>query len=203
MFQVFSGSPLPRFPFISYDRTMKKIMKGELPPRPPGGERLGLDDEVWDKLRECLDFRPQVRPTAEGVRTFFEPLHQKGIPLKPDDVVMSDTTHQHDENDNCVDPTHDSECAAPSRSRSTTRTSPGDILLASEESPGSAPFPEPAPVSTRTHEWIATQQSDLFPKTSPPGVTFEENPVMFDISLPISTGTHDNAEPTESWTCLL
>jgi hypothetical protein len=174
-FQVFAGSPL---------------FGGEVPQRPQLEGRLGLDDEVWNKIRSCLNFRPKRRPAIKDVRSFLEPLHQRWIPPAPEGAANSNTAHSHNENDSYVDFTCYSDGTVPSRPPSTTGISIGDTPLVSGESPGTTLSPEPALVSARTRKWVQTHRSDSFPKTSRPGVTFEENPVIFSIQPRSEHWTH-------------
>lgn len=162
---------------------MSGFIKGELPLQPPPGEQVGLDDDVWKMIQECWNLKPEARPTMKDVRRFLEPLHQSWIPPTPDYGY--------------VDFTRYSDGTVPSRPGTASDVSVGDILLESGGSPGSRVFPEPGLVSTRTEEWVLAQQSAPSLKTSRPGVTFEENPVVFNLP-PL-----DYSAFAEPWTHLL
>ena len=178
--QVFAPFPPPKqFP-IDYSKLLIELIEGKVPARPQDGERLGLDDKMWKKIKECLDFRPKGRPTMKDVRSFLEPLHQKWIRPTPESTTKSDTAHGRDEDDSYIDFTSHSDSTVPSRP-SSTGISFWDTPLESGESPGNAPSLDPALVPTRTKEWILSQRSDSFPKICRPGVTFEESPVIFNI----------------------
>lgn len=168
---------------------MREFVEGELPLRPPSGERLGLDDEVWDKMVKCLDSQPGVRPAIKDIRSFLEPLHQIWIHPTPAGAAKPDAA---DENDSYVDFTCYGDGSVPSLHRSATEISREGTLVGSEESSCGTLFPAPAKVSSRTLAWVNNQRQrlDPFPKISRPGVTFEEKPVVFDISS-VSTNLPD------------
>lgn len=199
--QVFAGSPLRKRPPIVFCEIMMEFAEGEPPMRPPGGERLGLDDRLWDEMQVCFNSNPEARPTMKDIRSLLEPRHKKWTPPTPDGPAKSDLARWRDESENYVDFTRYSDRIAPSRPHSGTGISLGTTPLASGESPGNERPPEPVLASTRTREWVLAQRSDLFPKISRPGVTFEEVPVVFDI--PARPGAHDTIVSTEPWTRLL
>ena len=207
-YQVFAGYPLPKRPITLYRVIMKKFLRGDVPLRPLLGKRLGLDDEVWNVIQECLDLEPEARPTIKDVRSFLEPRHQKWIPPSSYGAVKSDPFCWQDEDESYTNFTRDSDDITPSHSCSIPRTTLWDSLLASGESLDNAPSPEPALVHARTQEWVLSQnqRSDSLStiKISRPGVTFEENPVAPDIAPRVPSGTHDiTIEPSEPWTHLL
>lgn len=48
------------------------VSKGERPPRPPGGERLGLGTAVWRLTEECWNQTPDRRPDVTSVLRRFQ-----------------------------------------------------------------------------------------------------------------------------------
>ena len=51
---------------------MKKIIDGERPMRPLGGEVLGFSDELWELVRSSLGAKAEKRPSAPAFVDFLE-----------------------------------------------------------------------------------------------------------------------------------
>ena len=50
---------------------VSKIVGGERPARPEEGQKLGLEDPVWDMTLTCWQKDPVVRPKATGLVRFL------------------------------------------------------------------------------------------------------------------------------------
>jgi len=68
------------FPHDSSPVVMRKIINGERPERPRGGEAVWVTDDLWKMLERCWSPQPKLRPTAEAI---LEHLERASIAWKP------------------------------------------------------------------------------------------------------------------------
>ena len=75
--KVFTGN-IP-FPNSTNVRVVIMISRGERPPRPPGGEGIGLGPTVWKLTEECWDQSPEKRPDLTSVLRRFQAVIDTGL----------------------------------------------------------------------------------------------------------------------------
>lgn len=82
IFEVLSGQ-VP-FQDYSYFAVMRKVLEGERPGRPEGGEGVWFTDDLWEMLGLCWSHQPGDRPTIEDVLECLEQGFTTWQPLPPD-----------------------------------------------------------------------------------------------------------------------
>ena len=77
---------------------MRKIVEGERPGRPRGGEGMWFTDDLWEMLEQCWLPRPERRPAVGTVLQCLEQGSTAWQPLPPDsdDYARSDSDDQSD-----------------------------------------------------------------------------------------------------------
>ena len=66
IYEVLSGL-VPFHPQQGDPAVVKKVLDGERPERPQGGEGRWFKDEIWDLLERCWKHEPSDRPSAQDV----------------------------------------------------------------------------------------------------------------------------------------
>jgi len=75
--KVFTGKvPFPNFNDV---RVVIAISRGERPPKPPGGEGIGLRPTVWKLTEECWDQSPGKRPDVTSVLRRLQAVIDTGL----------------------------------------------------------------------------------------------------------------------------
>ena len=77
--QVFTGR-VP-FPKITNAHVVVLVAAGERPPKPPGGEALGLRPEVWKLAGDCWNQDPVKRPDVVTVSQRFRKIMTTDLSL--------------------------------------------------------------------------------------------------------------------------
>ena len=86
-FKVFTGQiPFPKFTDVN---VVSLISKGERPPKPLGGEELGLRPEVWKLAEDCWNQDHTKRPDVITVFQRFREIFTTGISLPSDQSTPS------------------------------------------------------------------------------------------------------------------
>ena len=92
--EVLTGQP----PFQNCNGmvVMRKVVEGERPGRPRGGEGVWFTDDLWEMLERCWSPQPERRP---AVGTVLRCLGQRSmawqpLPLDSDDYARSDSDDQ-------------------------------------------------------------------------------------------------------------
>ena len=105
--EVLTGKP----PFSNYNSLIvtSKIVEGERPGRPQGGEAVWFTDDLWEMLEQCWSSQPERRPAVDTVLRWLEQGSTAWQPLPPDsdDYARSDSDDQSDStlsHDPSVDP---------------------------------------------------------------------------------------------------
>jgi len=75
--KVFTGK-YP-FPNATNVNVVLIIAKGERPPKPPGGEALGLGPALWKLTEECWNQNPEKRPDIANVLRRFNTIVDAGL----------------------------------------------------------------------------------------------------------------------------
>ena len=85
--EVLTGKP----PFSDYNYliAMRKILEGERPGRPRGGEGAWFTDNLWEMLGQCWSPRPERRPRIDALIQCLEQGSVVWQPLPPD-LVQSE-----------------------------------------------------------------------------------------------------------------
>jgi len=105
--EVLTGEP--PFPNCNGVVVIGKVIEGERPGRPQGGEGVWFTDELWEMLQRCWSPRPERRPAVDTVLRCLEQGSMAWQPLPPDsdDYTQSDSDNQSDSTlgrDPIVDP---------------------------------------------------------------------------------------------------
>ena len=97
--EVLSGKP----PFPDYNGmiVMRKVVEGERPGRPQGGEGVWFTDDLWEMLEQCWSSQPGRRPTIDTVLRCLKHSSTAWQPLPPGpggyvSDYQSDFTLSHD-----------------------------------------------------------------------------------------------------------
>ena len=92
--EVLTGKP----PFSNCNGTvaMRKVIEGEHPGRPQGGEKAWFTDDLWEILEQCWLPQPERRPTIDAVLQCIKQGSTAWQPLPPDsdDGAQSDNDDQ-------------------------------------------------------------------------------------------------------------
>jgi len=87
-------------PFSNYNSLIvtSKIVEGERPGRPQGGEGVWFTNDLWEMLERCWSPQPERRPTIDTVLRRLEQGSMAWQPLPPDsdDYTQSDSDDQSD-----------------------------------------------------------------------------------------------------------
>ena len=105
--EVLTGEP--PFPNCNGMVVMRKVVEGERPGRPEGGEGVWFTDDLWEMLERCWSPQPERRPAVDTVLQCLEQGSTAWQPLPPDsdDYARSDSDDQSDStlsHDPSVDP---------------------------------------------------------------------------------------------------
>jgi len=105
--EVLTGEP--PFPNCNGVVVIGKVIEGERPGRPQGGEGVWFTDELWEMLERCWSPRPERRPAVDTVLRCLEQGSTAWQPLPPDSdgYTQSDSDDQSDfalSHDPSVDP---------------------------------------------------------------------------------------------------
>jgi len=94
--EVLTGKP----PFSNYNSLIvtSKIIEGERPGRPRGGEAVWFTDDLWGMLERCWSPQPERRPAVDAVLRCLEQGSMTWQPLRPDsdDYARSDSDDRSD-----------------------------------------------------------------------------------------------------------
>jgi len=92
--EVLTGKP--PFPDCNGMIVMRKVVEGEHPGRPQGGEEVWFTDDLWEMLEQCWSPKPEKRPTIDAVLQCLKQGSAAWQPLPPDsdDYVQSDSNDQ-------------------------------------------------------------------------------------------------------------
>jgi len=92
--EVLSGRP----PFSNYNNfiVMRKIVEGERPGKPQGGEEVWFTDDLWGVLEQCWSPQPEGRPTIDTVLQYLKQgsTAWQPLPSDSDDYAWSDSDDQ-------------------------------------------------------------------------------------------------------------
>ena len=102
--EVLTGKP--PFPDCNGMVVMRKVVEGERPGRPQGGEGVWFTDDLWEMLERCWLPQPERRPAVDTVLRCLEQGSMAWQPLPPD-YAQSDSDDQTDStlsHDPSVDP---------------------------------------------------------------------------------------------------
>ena len=80
--EVLTGKP--PFPNCNGMVVMRKVVEGERPGRPRGGEGMWFTDDLWEMLEWCWSPRPERRPAVDTVLQCLEQGSMAWQPLPPD-----------------------------------------------------------------------------------------------------------------------
>jgi len=99
----------PPFPNCNGMVVMRKVVEGERPGRPQGGEGVWFTDDLWEMLERCWSSQPERRPAVNAVLQCLEQGSTAWQPLPPDSdyYTRSDSDDQSDStlsHDLSVDP---------------------------------------------------------------------------------------------------
>jgi len=94
--EVLTGNP--PFPNCNGVVVMRKVVEGEHPGRPRGGEGVWFTDDLWEMLERCWSPQPERRPTVDAVLRCLEQGSTAWQPLPPDsdDYARSDSDDRSD-----------------------------------------------------------------------------------------------------------
>ena len=86
----------PPFPNCNGMVVMRKVVEGERPERPEGGEKVWFTNDLWEMLERCWSPQPERRPTIDTVLQCLEQGSTAWQPLPPDsdDYAQSDSDDQ-------------------------------------------------------------------------------------------------------------
>jgi len=86
------------FPNCNMGFIAEKVIKGEHPGRPQGGEGVWFTDDLWEMLERCWSPQPERRPAVDTVLQCLEQGSTVWQPLPPDsgDYDRSDLSLSHD-----------------------------------------------------------------------------------------------------------
>jgi len=75
-----------------------KVIEGERPGRPQGGEGVWFTDDLWEMLQRCWSPQPERRPAVDTVLRCLKQISTVWQPLPPDsdDYTQSDSDDQSD-----------------------------------------------------------------------------------------------------------
>ena len=86
----------PPFPNCNGMVVMRKVVEGERPGRPEGGEKVWFTDDIWEMLGQCWSPQPERRPTIDAILQCLGRGSTAWQPLPPDlyDYAQSDSDDQ-------------------------------------------------------------------------------------------------------------
>jgi len=94
--EVLTGEP--PFPNCNGVVVIGKVIEGERPGRPQGGEGMWFTDDLWEMLERCWSPWPERRPAVDTVLRCLDQGSKAWKPLPPDsdDYARSDSDDQSD-----------------------------------------------------------------------------------------------------------
>ena len=99
--EVLTGKP----PFLNCNWmvVMRKVVEGEHPGRPQGGEGMWFTNDLWEMLEQCWLPQPGRRPTIDALIRCLEQGSMAWQPLPPDLVQSEGDDRPHFTSDHTLD----------------------------------------------------------------------------------------------------